>query len=94
MILRQAVDQVNVRADQLADPAYMLDDVIAVVCNEFQVERWDVLAGEAGAGGGPLHGNLPVPKGNIDVFQEFKQCLAACDPVLPRMGKDGIPFQL
>ena len=68
MILEQTMDHIHVGADHFAVAADALKNVIAVMRDEFQIERRDVAAGIAHTGGAASNGILLIFEGGIGGF--------------------------
>src|SRR5512143_1822881 len=93
MILQQAMNEIHVGADHLAVAADTLNNVIAMMHDEFQIERGDVAASVAAAGGAASNGLLLIFKSGVSRLDQLDQRFAARQFGLRRVGEDSVAFQ-
>jgi hypothetical protein len=87
------VGKVHIRTDGFYDAADNLEQVLAVMDDEFKIERRDVVAGVAGTGGAALDGKLAITEGKIGAFDQLQQGLPARHFAGRHIGKYCIAFQ-
>lgn len=79
------MDEVDVRADQLVMAIELLHAEHPVVDKEFEVERADISAGIAWAGGIADHQIDGAPEAHISVFEQLDEGLTLEEIVLKRV---------
>jgi hypothetical protein len=77
VILRQPVDEVDVRANHLANAAYLLENVISMMQNELKIKAGNILTSPASAGCGALDIGLLVAKCQIRRLDQLQNRLTS-----------------
>ena len=94
VILREAMNEVDIGADHFTDAAYLLQNVVAVMQNELQVQAGDSLTSLARASGRAFDIGLSVSESRIGGFDQLQNCLSPPEDRFWRVGEDRVTLQL
>ena len=94
MVLRETVDQVDIRTQEMLHIRHFLHQKFAVMQDEFQVERGKRPAGSARTGRLAVLRQCLLPKSEVGLIDQFQQGLGFLHFTFFNIGKNRIAFQL